>query len=221
MHDRPCSGCGAELPKGARLCKECKTLRGATGECVVCRSPIREDAKKCTSCGSYQGIRRIFGVSSATLSAAAALVSVISLSITVAANLPRSSTSAMLLGATKEAVLIGFDNSGSLPSSVREIPRIDVDDKVLTIDNLRPHADDQAKLLLKPRDAAVIRYIIGSVTLNAKAAGKPFWATYGKTMVHLRIAVDESSGSRTRTDDVRLDELKLAISEKCDLCKDE
>jgi len=217
-----CTGCGEELKEGAAFCKVCKTLRGASAEepCETCRAPIHPKATKCTVCGSYKQFGRVFNVGSTMLSAASALVAVLTLAINVYTNRAHSETRTILVGATKEHLLIGYANSGTVPSSVKDFPTVTVDDDVLTIDNVRPHAADQSQLLLKPRDSAVVRYIIGSVTPGPNATKRPFWANYGKTVAHLHVNVVESSGKESRTDDVPLETIRFAIDEKCAPCND-
>jgi hypothetical protein len=210
-----CPGCAALLPKHARVCQVCKTLRSATDNCKACLGPLTKGAKKCTICDSYQGIRRWFDFGSATLSAAAALVSVIALSIGVVSKVakPISFTKAAIAGSTRDTILIGLVNSGNAASVVRDIA-VSAKGSPVLIGLMTPHTEDEAKRLLNGPGSAVLRYNVDSVTFKGNA--KNFWTSYGNTPVHLRGTVVESDGtSRELKDDATLNTIRAVIEEKC------
>lgn len=222
MPDNLCPGCGARLRKHGRICHVCKTLRDATGECIVCRNPMPPRAEKCTVCSSYQGRRRWFDFGAATLSTATAIITVIGMTIALVSTLAksRSSTTAAISGSTKTAILVGFVNTGNAASVVRDMTIV-VDGDVVIIDRIWLQPDDEARQLLRGPDFAVLHYIVGSVTRNPKTGTKPFWPSYGSTPILLRGTVIESDGTaRQLRDDATLKTIRALIEEKCNDCKE-
>jgi len=62
-------------------------LADAELACLTCKEPIREGAKKCKTCDSYQDWRRHLQISSSVLALLVALVSVLSFAAPIAADL--------------------------------------------------------------------------------------------------------------------------------------
>lgn len=216
-----CPACGEELPEHARVCKACGSLVSATGTCISCGSMMPRDAEKCGKCGSYQDWRRWFAVSSTVLAVATALVSVIGLTINTAATVatPRSSTTASIVGATQEFLLVALINSGNAASVTRSFT-VTVDNDILQFGPLSAKEDDTKNQFLKSRDSAVIHLVPGSIHYDHKEKGEQFWAAYGKTPIHLSAEVVESDGEKkTLRDEATLDDIRLLVMEQCTDCK--
>ncbi len=221
MPDTACPLCGENLPEGIRVCKNCKYLVSATAACVSCGDLIPHKAKKCMHCQSYQDWRRWFGNGAATLASLTTLVSVIGLIMSTVSNaVPRSVTSAAIVGSTSEHLLVAVINSGNAASVTRNFS-IKADHDIVTFGDLWTLKEDEPKRFLKSRDSNVLHFFVGAVVRNAKATSPDFWRQYGTTPIHLQGIAVESNGSRKELhDEATLGDIRTLVEDKCADCKD-
>lgn len=83
-------------------------------QCRTCLEDIYDGARKCIECGSYQDWRRYIGLSNTSLSLIIALLSVLSLFITVVDNafIEDENISLSILGASGNHLKLAISNSG-------------------------------------------------------------------------------------------------------------
>lgn len=115
---RTCHFCGEKLKPGACFCNKCERYQPAstTEECRFCREWIPRGALHCNKCEKIQhGYRRFLPISSATVSAFAALISLVILFLS---NLERfetkhSKTNVTLTGSKGDQLMVLVQNHGN------------------------------------------------------------------------------------------------------------
>lgn len=111
-----CNACNSPLKNGAKFCDVCQSWQGKP--CVACGRGLPAGAKRCDECDTYQrGLRRFFSASQTTLALLTALISVTSpliLAVRACLNDP-SHTSLMVTGVEDRKLRTYAWNTGNKP----------------------------------------------------------------------------------------------------------
>jgi hypothetical protein len=129
-------------------------------ECIICGEEIKDTAKKCTHCNSFQNWQRYFEMSSVVLSLLVALLSVTSTAVPtiIKAFTPQNSHLAFTyLSSQKNSISIIAFNSGIRPGVVTEA-------KIIIEGQAYPVEISSAPIVIEPEKSQQIQ--IGTVEIS-------------------------------------------------------
>ena len=169
--------------------------------CRICARPIPVEAKKCADCLSYQDWRSSLGVSTTVLSMLVALVSVVAAATPGFVSLLAGQDSKLAFGAPamrRGAFLQFASNAGARPGVVDSAQITWFEGRSKSpgwIYLLDVQSADQAPMVLKPGDSALVRFALDMSGEGAVNLPKPS----GKSVCEMHTLWTSFRGDQSRT----------------------